>query len=129
MLTTAIPGAQMPRAPEPQLDQAAIRRADAEYARTELHILQGCSPGYVYNAPSDARTQHAPDIMTAEGYLVRIRDSYAITAKGRDYRNRLQRGKISQWLRDNWHWAVTTTVAAASVIVAVAAVIVAASSS
>ena len=62
--------------------------------------------------------------MCAEGYFTEVEPNrYAITEKGLDYRNRLQRPAWWQHLLDNKHWVIPTMVAVASVITAICAVI------
>ena len=74
--------------------------------------------------PEDEQTDLQLRVMVAEGYLITIEPKrYVITAKGQDYRDRLQRPVWRQWLLDNAQWVVPTIVAAASVIVAVCAVL------
>ena len=90
-------------APEQHPNQKDIRRDNRNYERTELHILERCTPGYLYSAgPDDRWTQTVIQIMEAEGYLIKVGNDYAISAKGRQYRNYLRCGSLRRWFYDNW---------------------------
>ncbi len=63
--------------------------------------------------------------MSAEGYFTEVEPKpYAITAKGLDYRDRLQRPAWRQWLLDNAYWVIPTMVAVVATITAICAVII-----
>ena len=114
------------RVPEPVRDRRTIRAEDKRYRETQLHILRNCVPGVAYGPPpEDEQADLTFRAMSSEGYLIELAPGrYVITAKGRDYRDRLQRPAWRQWLLDNVQWIVPTIVAVASVITAICAVII-----
>ena len=114
------------RLPEPARDPRAVKAADREYRDAQLYLLTQSVPGEIDGpAPDAVRTTDLFRVMCAEGYFTEVEPNrYAITEKGLDYRNRLQRSAWRNWLLDNKHWVVPTTVAVASVITAICAVII-----
>ena len=113
-------------APEPTRSRADRKEIDRLYKETQLFLLRQCVPGEIHGpAPDDSRAVDMFRVMSAEGYLVEVAPQrYAITEKGLQYRDRLQRPAWRQWLLDNAQWVFPTVVAVASVIVAICAVIV-----
>ena len=113
------------RLPEPERDRRAIRRADRAYREAQLYILRQCVPGAAYSPqPEDERTNLIFRAMAREGYLFEIEEKrYIITAKGQEYRERLQRPPWRQWLLDNVRWVIPTVVAVASTITAICAIV------
>ena len=109
------------RLPQPARDPGAIKKTDQEYRDAQLYILRQSVPGEVDGpAPDDVRAIVLFSVMSAEGYFTEVEPNrYAITEKGIDYRNRLQRPTWWQWLLDNKRWVVPTIVAIASIICAV----------
>ena len=101
------------RLPQPPRDRRAIKSADREYREAQLYILTQSVPGAVDGpASDDVRTTDLFRVMCAEGYFTEVEPNrYAITEKGLDYRNRLQRPAWWQWLLDNKHWVIPTIVA------------------
>ena len=114
------------RLPEPARDRRAIRATDREYRNTQLYILSQCVPGEVYGpAPDDDRAARVFQVMSGDGYFIEVAPkSYIITARGLEYRKRLQRSAWRQWLLDNAYWVIPTMVSVVSVITAICAVIV-----
>ncbi len=114
------------RLPEPLRDRRAIRGADRAYQDAQLYILRQCVPGEAYSPPpEDERTNLIFRAMAAEGYLFEVEEKrYVITAKGQEFRDRLQRPAWRQWLLDNARWVIPTAVAIASTITAICAVII-----
>ena len=98
------------RLPQPPRDPRAIKAADREYREAQLYILTQSVPGVVDGpALDDIPTTDLFRVMCAEGYFTEVEPNrYAITEKGLDYRNRLQRPAWWQWLLDNKHWVVPT---------------------
>lgn len=113
------------RVPEPTRSRADRKEKDRQYKENQLYLLRQCVPGETHGpALDDARTVDMFHVMTVEGYLVEVAPQrYAITAKGIQYRDRLQRPAWRQWLLGNTRWVITTIIAVASVIVAIYAVI------
>ncbi len=116
------------RIPEPERDRHTIRALDKRYRDALLFVLQRCTPGEAYGPPpEDEQSELLFRAMNAEGYLIEVEPKrYVITAKGQDYRNRLQRPAWRQWLLDNMQWVIPTIVAVASTVTAICAVIVSA---
>ena len=114
------------RIPEPTRDRRVQKKLDKKYKEARLYLLNQCTPGEVYGpAPEDAKTALLFDQMSREGYFTEILTKrYAITPKGLEYRNRLQRPAWWQWLLDNAYWVIPTMVSVASVITAICAVII-----
>ena len=114
------------RLPEPVRDPRSVKATDREYRDAQLYILTQSVPGKIDGpAPDNVRTIVLFRVMCGEGYFTEVEPNrYAITEKGLDYRNRLQRPAWRNWLLDNTHWAVPTMVAIASVITAICAVII-----
>lgn len=117
------------RPPPPLMDSRTRREQDRRYKALQLYVLQQCTPGEMNSPPpEDEQTNLQLRVMVVEGYLIEVEPKrYVITAKGREYRDRLQRPAWRQWLLDNAQWVIPTMVAIASVITAICAVIVGAS--
>ncbi len=108
------------------LDRRTRKERDRRYKTLQLNLLQQCTPGTISRPPpGDEQITLQMRVMAAEGYLFQVEtERYVITAKGLDYRNRLQRPAWRNWLLDNAQWIVPTIVAVASVITAICAVII-----
>ena len=113
------------RLPEPEKDRRATKALDKKYKEAQLYVLRRCTPGEAYGPPDDDEQTNLFFLaMSAEGHLIKIEPKrYVITAKGQEYRNRLQRPILRQWLLDNLQWVIPTTVAVASTITAICAVV------
>jgi hypothetical protein len=113
------------RPPDPARDRRTIKVQDRRYKETQLYILQQCTPGETYGPPpEDEQTDLLFRAMSVEGHLIEVESKrYFITAKGQEYRDRLQRPAWRQWLLDNAQWVTPTFVAVASIIVAICALI------
>ena len=104
----------------PPKSRQDVKNADREYRRTQLHVLEQCTPGEAYEPEAgDNRMETVFQALPAEGLLVAIgQGRYVITASGQERRNRLWRRRWWQWVLDNLHWLVPTLVAVCSVAVA-----------
>ncbi len=108
------------------LDRRARKELDNRYKTLQLNLLQQCTPGTMNRPPpGDEQIDLQMRVMAIEGYLVEVEPKlYVITAKGQEYRDRLQRPAWRQWLLDNAQWVIPTIVAIASTVTAICAVIV-----
>ena len=104
----------------PPKSQEAIKTADREYRRSQLHVLEQCTPGESFAPTPEGQSMATVfKAMAAEGLLIDIGDGrYVLTAKGQDQRRRLRRWGWWQAVRDNLYWLVPTFVAVCSVAVA-----------
>ncbi len=104
----------------PPKSQEAIKTADREYRRTQLHVIEQCTPGETFSPePDGERMVTVFKAMAAEGLLIDIGDGrYVLTARGQEQRRRLRRWRWLQGVMDNSFWLVPTFVALCSVIVA-----------
>ena len=104
----------------PPKSREAIKTSDREYRRTQLHVLEQCTPGDTFHPEAqDARMVTVFKAMAAERLLIDIGDGlYVLTAKGQEHRRRLRRWRWWQAFRDNLNWLVPTFVAICSVVVA-----------
>ena len=114
------------RTPPPLMDRRTRREQDRRYKALQLSVLQQCTPGEMNSPPpEDEQIDLQLRVMVVEGYLIEVEPKrYVITAKGQEYRDRLQRPAWRQWLLDNAQWVIPTTVAIASTITAICAVII-----